>query len=187
MTAMIPSYSTELFHDIYPTYEEFKTDYLNLGVGCFGQVIQESDAKLTYYLLLARFSNSPIANYDTEQFKLKLQGVIWQYAPAWVKRLDIQKKLRELSDEDLLKGSKAYYNHAQNPGEITAETLVNEPELKYLDSQNTTRYEKTKMDAYTQLWDLLATDVTNDYVNRFKPLFKQFVRPERNYIYESEE
>ena len=43
------------------------------------------------------------------------------------------------------------------------------------------------MDAYTQLWDLLVSDVTNEFLNKFRPLFKQFVRPERQYIYESEE
>ena len=187
MIQMIPSYSTELFHDIYKTYDEFKVDYDSLGKGCYGQVITDNNAKLTYYLLLSRFGNSPIANMDIEQFKLKLQAVIWQYGPSWEKRLDIQKKLRELQDEDLFKGAQAIYNHASNPGQLESETTVDLPELKYIDNQNTTNYKKSKMDAYTQLWDLLVTDVTNDYLNKFRPLFKQFARPEQNYIYESED
>lgn len=188
MIQMIPSYSTELFHDIYRTYDDFKTDYDSLGKGCYGEVITDNNARLTYYLLLSKFGNSPIANMDIEQFKLKLQAVIWQYGPSWEKRLDIQKKLRELQDEDLFKGAQAIYNHAMNPGELGSERATTvQPELQYVDSQNTTNFKKSKMDAYTQLWDLLVTDVTNDYLNKFRSLFKQFARPEQHYIYESED
>lgn len=187
MVQMIPSYNTNLFHDIYKTVDEFMTDYTNLGIENLGKVIETDTARRIYFLLLARYGNSPIANLDETQFKLKLQTIIWQYAPAWEKRIEIQKVLRELSEDDILTGAKAIYNHALNPGEIEAETTVDLPELKYIDNQNTTNFKKSKMDAYTQLWDLLATDVTNDFLNKFRPLFKQFVRPEVNYIYESEE
>ena len=43
------------------------------------------------------------------------------------------------------------------------------------------------MDAYAQLWDLVATDVTNDYIAKFKKCFKQFIAPERNMIYVTED
>ena len=43
------------------------------------------------------------------------------------------------------------------------------------------------MDAYAQLWDLVATDVTNDYIAKFKKCFKQFVAPERRMIYVTED
>lgn len=184
MMQMIPMYSTELFQDIFPTYEVFKLDY---DGSKFPKTITDDNYKTLYYLLFARYGNNPIANLDVEQFKVKLQSIIWQYGPSWEKRLDIQDKIRNLSDDDILEGAKAIYNHASNPGELEAETTIDLPELKYIDNQNTTNYKKSKMDAYTQLWDLLVTDVTNEFINRFRPLFKQFVRPEVNYIYESEE
>lgn len=177
-------YSTEVFQDIYPDLDTFKADYNGEK---FPKVINDVNCKNLYYLLMARYCNNPIANLDVEQFKTKLQAVIWQYGPAWEKRLDIQEKLRNLGDNEILEGAKAIYNHALNPGQIEAETTVDLPELKYVDNQNTTNYKKSKMDAYTQLWDLLVTDVTNDFLNKFRPLFKQFVRPEQHYIYESEE
>ena len=43
------------------------------------------------------------------------------------------------------------------------------------------------MDAYAQLWDLVATDVTNDYISKFRKCFKQFVSPERNMVYVTED
>ena len=181
---MIPSYSTELFQDIYPDVASFMADYNGQK---FPKIVKDSNVRIIYYSLMARYGNNPIANLDVEQFKTKLQAVLWQYGPSWEKRLEIQEKLRNLSDIDILEGAQAIYNHASNPGELEAETTVDLPELKYIDNQNTTNYKKSKMDAYTQLWDLLVSDVTNEFLNKFRPLFKQFVRPERQYIYESEE
>ena len=42
------------------------------------------------------------------------------------------------------------------------------------------------MEAYAQLWDLLAIDVTGEFLNKFQKLFKQFVQPERTWIYVTE-
>lgn len=73
-----------------------------------------------------------------------------------------------------------------NPGQLESETTVDLPELKYIDNQSTTNYKKSKMDAYTQLWDLLVTDVTNAFIERFKPLFRIITVP--TFLgYESEE
>jgi hypothetical protein len=44
-----------------------------------------------------------------------------------------------------------------------------------------------KLDAYQQLWDMLDNDVTAEFLSRFSICFKQFVRPARVYIYESED
>ena len=43
------------------------------------------------------------------------------------------------------------------------------------------------LDAYNELWKLLDNDVTNDFLKKFIPLFKRFVRPEKTLIFESEE
>lgn len=93
-------------------------------------------------------------------------------------------------DGDLFKGTKAIYNHAFNPGDYSSEKSGTEtqPELAYVNDQNVTNYKKSKMDAYTQLWDLLATDVTNEFINKFSGLFAKFVhtRPDL-YITELDE
>lgn len=180
---MTNMYATKIFTEIYKNYDTFKTEYrassLNLTE------LKDANLEVIYYLLYAKYGNSPIANYCEKQFKIKLFGIIWQYAPAWQKRLDIQTQIRALGSNpndlsDILTGSKAIYNHAFNPGEIKSErasSTTNQPELQYVNDQNVTNYTKSKMDAYMQLWDLLDTDVTSEFINRFKGLFKQFVRP----------
>lgn len=100
-------------------------------------------------MLYARYGNSSIANEDVNQFKYKVFSIIFQYGPTWEKRLDIQSKLRNLSDADILAGQKAVYNNALNPG--TAPGTSSPEELTYINAQNTTSLKKSKMDAYMQL------------------------------------
>lgn len=174
---MTNMYDTKTFTEIYENVNDFIYDYNNIGLP---KIISVENCSTLYYLLYAKFGNSPIANYDENQFKFKLFGIIWQYGPTWEKRLEIQSILRDLKEPELLTGSKAIYNHAFNPGEIASEgtsATTNQPELQYVNDQNVTNYTKSKMDAYMQLWDLLDTDVTSEFINRFKGLFKQFVRP----------
>ena len=68
-------------------------------------------------------------------------------------------------------------NPSDAPGTGTLE------ELDYINSQNTTNYKRSVMEAYGQLWNLLSTDVTTEFINRFKICFKMVVRPERTWIY----
>lgn len=178
----LPAYDTILFTDVYADVASFTNDYNNVGIPT---TIQTNSVSTLYYLLYAKYGNSPIANYDVNQFKYKLFSIIFQYGPAWEKRLEIQNKLRNLTDDELIKGSKAIYNHANNPS-VSPSTATLE-ELDYINDQSTTNYKKSKMDAYGQLWDLLRTDVTGEFLSKFKVCFKNFILPERNFIYVTEE
>ena len=172
--------STKTFTEVYDSWEDFLTDSGTI----FDLNITESNLKTLYYLLYARYGNNFITNWDENQFKAKLWGLIWQYGPTWEKRLDIQEKLRNIGDEQLLEGARAIYNHAFNPS--TDPSTATLTELTYINDQNTTNYKKSKMDAYTQLWNLLATDVTEDFISKFKTLFKKAIAP-FTILYESEE
>ena len=176
-----PRFDTKLFSEIWEDKDAFLTDYNGVGIPT---TISSTNATTLYYLLYARYGNNPIANMDEEQFKYKVMSIIFQYGPTWEKRLSIQQSLRGLTDADLLQGSKAIYNHAYNPSQAPSTTALTE--LEYINDQNTTNYKKSKMEAYAQLWDLLAIDVTGEFLNKFQKCFKQFVQPERTFIYVTE-
>ena len=72
-----------------------------------------------------------------------------------------------------------------NPSTAPATQTLDE--LPYINGQNTTNYKKSKMDAYGQLWELLNTDVTGQFLTKFKDCFKKFVRPEMPLVYITEE
>lgn len=132
-------------------------------------------------MLYARYGNNPIANYDEEQFKYKIFAVVFQYGPTWEKRLDVQKKLRDLTDDQLLEGATAIYNHAFNPsGAPTTQTTT---ELDYINDQNVNKHKRSPLDGYNMLLELLKTDVTGEFLNKFQKCFKQFVMPENQWIY----
>ena len=176
-----PEYDTKLFTEIWEEVSDFLYDYSNAGIP---KTISNTNATTLYYLLYAKYGDNPIANRDINQFKYKVLAIIFEYGPTWEKRLDIQSKLRNLSEADLIKGAKAIYNSALNPS--VAPSTATLEELDYINSQNTTNYKKSKMEAYAQLWELLNTDVTSAFVSKFKVCFKQFVRPEKPLIYVTE-
>jgi len=173
-----PEYSTKLFSEIYEDATEFVNDYNNIGIQ---PIISNQSATTLFYLLYGRYGNNPIANWDETQFKYKLFSLVFMYGPTWEKRLDIQSKLRGLSDDEILVGSKAIYNHAYNPS-VSPSTSTLE-EINYINDQNTTNYKRSKLDAYTILLELLETDVTEEFLGKFKICFKQFVRPEKPLLF----
>ena len=181
MNSMLPQYSTVLFSEVWDNVDDFLSDYADVGIPT---TISTTSATTLFYLLYGRFGNNPIANNDITQWKYKMFSVIFQYGPSWEKRLDIQSKLRNLSEDDIMKGAKAIYNTALN--DSTAPSTASLEELNYINSQNTTNYKKSKMDAYTQLWNLIETDVTEEFLSQFKKCFKVFVSNEKPIIYVSE-
>lgn len=203
MSKVLPQYSTIKFTEVWDDVSKFKTDLARspfAGSIHYGEAIPKKpdeppkpdeptnypdNVTLVYYLLYARYGNNPIANEDVTQWKYKIFSVIFQYGPTWEKKLDIQEKLRDIKDDDLLIGSKAIYNSAVNPS--TAPSTNSLQELKYINGQNVTNYKKSQMDAYTQLLGLLEVDVTEDFLNKFKKCFKVFVAPERPLLYVSDE
>lgn len=172
-SSLYGNFRTRTFTDIYSDFESFKTDYTDCDIPT---TIDDTALKTLYYLLYARYGNSNIASSDETQFKYKVFSTIFMYGPAWQKRLDIQNKLIDLSDDEILVGSTAIYNSAYNPE--TAPTTQATEELNYINQQNVTKYKKSKLEAYAVLEELIKTDVTEQFIGKFKKLFITIVEPE---------
>lgn len=311
---MLPQYDTKLMTDVWSKATDFLADYQNIGIPT---TISAQNATTLYYLLYARYGNTPIANYDENQWKYKMFSIIFQYGPTWEKRLDIQNTLRGLQISDLVDNGSFHElfnhsasesssktgsdnntrtlnttekntgtsavantgtdttastgtqsvshtgtvgttgetedikNHAYNPSAAPAQnaysplTYINEQnanknnasstvtnnltdattndlqnqtthdttstttnDLSRADTgtikddrtitdsasaENTSQNETTtvmtagKLKAYEKLLELLDTDVTGNFISKFKTCFKQFVMPERHMIYVTED
>lgn len=181
MESVYGNYRTNKFTDYYGNVIDFLEDYKDNGIPT---TITETTATTLYYLLYARYGNSHICSSDPNQFKYKLFSIIFQYGPTWEKRLDIQEKLRNLTEDEIIKGSKAIYNQASNPAVAPSDTSLEE--LPYINNQNTTNYKKSKMDAYAMLMSLLDTDVTEVFIKKFAVLFLKIVEPQEPLWYETE-
>lgn len=186
------NYITRKFSDVFPTEEEFVSEF----AACpFAAVTNQNDLpvnaipdkyiKLTYWLLMTRYANSTVASADETQFKYKVFSLMFTHGPTWIKRLEIQNDIRNMSEEELRMGSKIINNNAYNPG--TEPSTATLEELTAINAQNTSNRKKSKLEAYTSLLALMDVDVTEDFISRFKPLFLKVVQPNLPLWYITEE
>lgn len=167
------NYRTRKFADIWPSADAFIQDY---QASAIPQKLKVADATTLYYLLYARYGNSSIANSDENQFKYKIFSTIYIGGATWAKKQEIQDKLREMTEDEILAGTKAINNHAYNPQ--TAPTTDTVEELNYINEQNTTKYKKSKLDGYALLWAILNDGVTERFLREFRYHFLVVVEPQ---------
>ena len=175
-------YSTELFNNVWNNSADFMNDYKTSGlydavtvggVTNYHNSLTDANINLLFALLYAKYGNTPIANRDLNQFKYKVFSIIFQYGPTWQKDLEIQDKLRNLTEAEIIAGAKTIYNHAYNDATEPATTSLEE--INYINEQNTQNYKKSKMAGYSELVMLLHRNVTSDFINQFKICFRKMV------------
>jgi hypothetical protein len=191
MKSNFQSFDNITFSDLYPTQEEFVNQYKVVGFPQEyegGSYVTDDDLRLIWLLLVGRFADSVIKPFNVYgAFQVRFMSRVWQHAPAWKKNLDIQNKLRSLSLEDgseIYKGSSAIYNSAMNPN--TQPGTDTDDELNFINSQNVTKYKKSKLEGLAILSDLLKNDVTEQFLRRFDDFFKTIIYSGRTLLYETE-
>lgn len=175
------TYRQKKFTDVYESVEEFLADYKDCGIPT---TISDNSAQTLFYLLYGSYGNDIVASSDINRFKYKLFSIIFQYAPNWEKQLEIQNKLRALTEDDIRLGSRQIYNTAQNPS--TEPSTDTTDELQYINNQNVTKNQRGVLEGYATLLSLLRTDVTQEFLNRFRKLFLTIVQPEEPLLYITE-
>jgi len=181
MIQMTPMYSTKIFTEIWGDETEFISDIKDSGLN----KLSDDSLHILFRLLFARYGNSPISNMDENQFKAKVAAIIFQYGPTWEKRVEIQDKIRALKEDELLTGSKQVFNSAYNPD--TAPSTQNIEELQYVSEQKTALNKRSKLEGYSLLLNLLETDVTEEFISRFRKCFVTIVAPQHPLFYVTEE
>ena len=175
------------FSELWGTKEEFLKAYNESGLPKTPYIDDET-LGLVWVLLTGRFADSTIKPYNTYgAFQIRFMSKVWQYAPTWKKELDIQNKLRDLSLEngsELFLGGSAIYNTAVNPG--TAPSTNDTDELNFVNSQNTTKYKKSKLEGYLMLSEALKKDVTEQFLHRFDEMFRSIIYTGQTLLYKTE-
>lgn len=180
MKSLYGNFRQVSFSDVFTSYEVFTQEKENCQIPID---IEESQLKTIYYLLYSRYANSTIASSDTNRFKYDFFSIIFSYGPTWSKKLLLQQQIRNLTEDELIKGGSAIYNTALNPS--TAPSTQTLDELNYINSQNTTKYKKSKAEALTLQYSLLEDNITEEFLNKFKRLFLTVVMPEKPLWYET--
>lgn len=173
-------FESKKFVDIWPNVSTFLADvgYKNDNgeieqAGTIGipPLLKKSDLETLYYLLYGKFRNSQVAYSTTDLFKTQMGATIYVNGMAWSKKVEIQKKLFDLSldDKDLLSGATIIYNNSSNPS--SAPSTGTTDELNYVENQNVTKNKRSKLDAYDYLTNLMNEDVTTWFIDKFKRHF----------------
>lgn len=175
------NYITKTFCDTFENVTEFIEFVKNSEVDVD---MQESSLTTLYYLLYGNYGNSSWANPDETQSCYKMLSIIFMYGPTWEKRIQIQKEVRAMTINDAISGGRSINNQSSNPS--TKPTTSTMEELLTIDNQYVNRFEKSKVDGYAYLMTLLKTDVTKEFLDRFKVLFIAIVAPQEPLYYETE-
>ena len=164
-------YNTMLFSQVWDDATKFKADYTSYETAIENiNKIADKYVVLTWQLLASKFAATPIRSDSVDQFKLSVFGIMASEAPTWVRRLELQKNIRDLTEDDLMTGETSIANRAENPDEAPTTTTMDE--LTYINVQTTNKQKRSKVQAYALLDSLLQNDLTETYVRRFNSLFK---------------
>lgn len=177
---MIREHNQKNFSDIYSDADTFLADMGSLGLE---KNLEDDDYKTIFFLLFSRYGDTGITGYgDETRWKMRLQAVIWQYGPEWKKKIALQKEIQGMSVDDAMKGSTMIYNHAVNPS--TEPTTGTTEELDFINEQTQNKSKRSKADAIASLWDMLDSNITERFMDKFKNLFTKFtLKDEPLYLY----
>lgn len=175
-------YRTRTFSNIFETFESFEQAYNSTGLLVdFNETLT---LKQLYLMLYAHYGNSHIAYSDENQFKYYLFSIVFQHAPAALKKREIQIALTKLSESDITKGSTSIYNHSFNPS--TAPSTSTLDELLTINDQNVSKHTRSKIEGYALLQELIDNDVIDEFIHKFKKLFIKVLAPDYPLLYETE-
>lgn len=182
---MIPMYDTKLFSEVWSNSTDFKADYTDYETAISNvNKIDDKYVVLTWQLIASKFANTPIRSASVDQFKLAVFAIMASEAPTWVRRLELQKSVRDLTEDDLIAGETQINNRAENPDENPTTSTMDE--LTYINVQTASKQKRSKLSAYALLDSLLQDDLCETYVHRFNSLFKRILVPAQ-FIYITEE
>lgn len=168
------NYYNPTFADVFPSAEVFTAEYQASGLYDPDNTVKKID--LLFYLLYSRYGNSVVASMDINRFKYNLYSIIFMYGPAWETRLSLQKELRDLANSDeLFEGSTMINNHSYNPSNTPSNDTFEA--LPTINDQTANRRKKPKIEGYASVLGLLKSDVSAEFLDRFKVLFLTIVEP----------
>lgn len=178
-----PEYSVPTFIEIFSSASAFESYYS--GISILSSEVNATFLNKLWYLIYAKYGNNPIVGEDITQWKYQLLVKINAYAPTYIKKEEIQAALRALDLDNLREGFATIMNHAINPSK--APSTDNTDELPYINAQDVNKGKRGKADAYAMLWDILRSNLLDDFLAKFAPLFSKVVSTSERIVFISEE
>lgn len=177
---LAPEYENLTFDLVFPSAAEFTT---KLRATSLITEIEITDAflELLFGMLYAKHGTDPIVSANEPQWVYKVALTTKAEAPTYIKKADIQKNLRALTLDEMREGYKNIFNHAVNPS--TKPSTENTEELPYVNDQNVNKGKKGVADAYAYLWDILNSNITEEFLRKYDKLFSKVATTTNRVVY----
>lgn len=181
------AFSNRSFLDVFPDADTFLAQFKQFSDGVtLYYTLSDSEVKFLYLVIYGRYGSEYIASSNVSRFKTSIFNIVLLEGPIYIKRLDVQKRLMDLLDDDeILAGGKAIFNKALNPGNLPSTADLQE--IEYINEQNTTNYIKSPTEGYSLLLSLLQSDYTERFLRNFRKLFLKILAPNYARLYDVEE
>lgn len=137
-------------------------------------VLSDDQTYQCYYLLMSRYYDSTFKLTDKDSIARRFGAILASYGAVWAKHKEINQKVRNMSEDEIIEGQTSVSNNASNPSiEPSTQTLE---ELTYIDNQLVNKTKRSKLNAYEQFKDMIDSEKDEWLINKFKDLFIKFPR-----------
>ena len=178
---LAPEYENLTYDIIFPTGDDFKTKLRDTGLLTGETEITDAFLKMLWAMLYAKHGTDPIISANEGQWIFKVALTTKAYAPTYIKKEAVQKALRALDLDSLREGYKNIFNHATNPS--TKPSTDNTEELPYVNDQNVNKGKRGPADAYAYLWEILNSNITEEFLRKYDKLFSMVAQTTNRVIY----
>lgn len=175
--------NTSTPEDIWQTQEMFYNDFMSspFASDIDNNYYTQQDLFDVFWHLMSVYDESHY-NYKTEdKCKLKTFHVVHEYLPIYLKRISLQKRIRDMTDEDLFDSGKQVMKSANTPDtEIDMNTLTT---AHYADNIQVQNRQTGKLIALQQQYASIIDNVWDEFIQKFAFMFKKFMFIPYDYIY----
>ena len=177
---LAPEYENLTYDLVFPTSNDFKTKLRATNLLTETEITNQF-LELLWGMLYARHGTDPIVSANEDQWIYKVALTTKAYAPTYLKKNSIQTSLRALTADEIREGYKNIFNHAVNPS--TKPSTENTAELPYINDQNVNKGKKGLVDAYAYLWDILNSNLTDEFLKKYDKLFSKIATTTNRVVY----
>lgn len=167
------------FLNVYPTVDDFLSEYQKNHFVIEG--VSNQELTDVYYSLMSEYMESEFKyRYSIDMIHLALFRTLRDQYPAYKKRLEIQKKIFDLTMEDILSGGIFINSGMDNTDSNNIDPL--NTELPYTRTKSLQKRQYSQIDALGRNYASIISGLTADFIESFRDLFIRFIVGSREYL-----
>lgn len=167
-------YSTRLFKNIFPTYEDFRNWYvgtpLSDGTDC--------PSERTFTLIAYEYNDCHVA-FSPESFKQRFANDIYTFYREFEATTEVIMDLMKLTDEEISTSDEMITNYANIP---ETESSTSAEEVDFITTQQKNINKKGKLQIKKEQLANKKAFTVKTFINRFRHLFIKIVSPAYNFV-----